>query len=240
MRIFPNVGLVAATGVVDAQGAAGPTDIATPAASTTSSNAPQAAPADAALESAAVPVFGTKILTIGSKVLKEKVTAVSFAAQEDYTELFDNVAFFFNEDGLYIGASDNRRMARVRVPPQEACFAQDNRKILVNCALLTGILKAVNANAEIVWYADDDYLTMSCVEQWGATPTVRIAMPPAKIRDRYPNIPGGLDMEFGARIEILNKSEMVNTLKTILQTSRIALIKADTGKNEIEIGGPQQ
>jgi DNA polymerase III sliding clamp (beta) subunit (PCNA family) len=225
---------------VHIHGAAGPVEIATAATIATMSDVPQVAPAHAAPESAVQPDFGTPILKIGSKVLEKAVAAVGFSAIDDYTEFLNNIAMFPREDGLYIGATDNHRMALVRVPPQVARCAQDNRRILVSCALLQGILKALNTNGRITLWADNDFLTVSYVNQWGTPTSVSISMPPANIRVKYPNlVAAAKHMEIGTRIEIVDRDELVVAIKTMLRASNFVRMKADTGQECFEIGSPE-
>ena len=188
-------------------------------------------------QTAAKPVdsaYGKKLLTISPKELKKAVAAAAVGIDGDeYAELFDNVAFFFTKNGLAITGTNNRKAARVRIPPETASYVQDDTKILVNCKRLMANLKTLETKAKVEVYADDNYLTVLVVGMQFAS--VRILMPPAENRDKYP--PCWKDLSFDSQIEILSKSQLIAALKAINKQSVVARIKAEAGGTQIKIHG---
>jgi hypothetical protein len=192
------------------------------------------------LQKATEPARSNTILTIDAKHLKKAVTAAATATITEYTEIFDNLAFYFTANGLYVAGTNNRQLAVVRIPPAWASCVQDNTRILVNAELFAGILKAFRPTGEVTMEANGDNLTVSYAGREDSSQLVHIQMPPAELRSKYPNCLEFLQMEFGTRIEVRDKHELVDALKTVRRATEVATIKAEAGKDEIEIHGPEK
>ena len=179
-------------------------------------------------------VGATRLLKINAGVLRRAVAAVAFAASEDkYTEIYPNAVFVFDTDGMCIAASDGRVAAMIRVPRKAASYMHDTGKILLSCKLLTRILRALNENGTITLDLAGENVILSCTGSEGVPQLLTLAMPPARIRQTYPNVVSVLTAAYPFEIKITNRDDLINALKSV-HSPTLTKLRCETGKEQIE------
>ena len=175
---------------------------------------------------------GKASLKIKGANLRKGIQSVSFAInQDEYSEMFNNIAICNSPKGVFVAGTDNRRGALAKLIVADTQW-KGTEKLLVEAKLLQTILSVIEDDEVVEFIEDDDkeHLTI-------ATDSVmaRVSMPPSNTRSKFPDVVNVLSLPLGVQVAIEDKKEFLQAMATATKRQNTAHFLVEPGKEEIQV-----
>jgi DNA polymerase III sliding clamp (beta) subunit (PCNA family) len=174
-----------------------------------------------------------KSFNMGGEYLEIALANVLVATlDKDYEHVLDSISIQTHEKSLYFAATDTKRCALYRIPPEGVSDIESETPMLIQAALLDIISKIIDKEIPLTFAYDEETRKVFITQK---NLKIRLASTDKNVIDKFPNIKMLLEKEYKSLTSISRGSLMKVLITASLVNSDSALFSFSKEKETLTV-----